>query len=511
MKRSEKIGLSIFCIWFLVQIITLPKSPGTFYEPAHYYNLYLPNFGLGSDLSIQPFAFKTLLSQYSFLKVLLEIFQGDIITLHQFITFLSPFLGFLAFFLFFTFIPDFKDNKLVLSSLVCSGVSWPPIPLLLGMGTIFCLTRSILQANVSLVISWLLLFIGLAFYWHSAHMVFLFPIVFFLLFLIYPKFLGCRASLQENAPRINLNKLLVFLVISIFVWVYIKETPIFSKLLGVTYFLDPLIMAEALFSKGSFIPLDYQYSFNFCMPLRILDALRYATFLLTYLAIIFYSIHTIKIKNHDGNLIWALSLLFGSIVFQALYLISTKTVAPAPVLIFLIPFVLGLCIIKTKHKSNSTGIKLIFGALFVSIIISLVLSQSYMVYKNSTTSMESIEDFDKYYPLSVWLATNMYDKKIISDANTMGYVAIWYGKNKQHYTHPVYFESIGFKSYDLLYKGSYDHAINIIYNFDAYRKNLVFESLEGWNKYKPLSPDVIQKNSLDVLYNDGGILILSKY
>jgi hypothetical protein len=509
MKRNEKIASSILAISFLFNIITLPKSPGSFYVSSHYYNLYLPNFGLGSDVSILPHAFKTLLAQYSLFKVLLEILQEDIIILHQSLYFLSPILAFFAFVLFFSVIPDLKENRIMLSSLMCLVVSWSPISLILGMATLFCLTKSTLKASIPHVISWMLSFLALAFYWHSAHLVFLFPIIFLLLLQMHFQ-LRNKDLPKEKAPKIKSNTLIVFLVISLFVWVFIRETPIFSRLFVATYFLDPLIISKGLFGKGSFIPLDYQYIFDFYISVSVLDVMRYITYLLTYLAIIFYSIHTIMVQNHDRKWIWALSLLFGSVSFQFLYYIATATIGPAPIHIFLIPFLLGICMVKAKNKASSARIKLIYGILFVLIMSSLALSASYTIYKDTTTSMEFMEDFDKYYSSSMWVANKLYEKNVLSDANTMGYMAIWCGKNKQYDIHPVYFHSIVLSTYDRLSKGTYNHAVNIIYNLDMYKKNLVFESLERWNKFKPLPPDIIQKNNLNILYNDGYILVLNK-
>ena len=510
MEKSEKAACLILSIYFLFCTITLPKSPGSFYLPAHYYNLFLPNFGMGSDISILPFAFKTLITQYSFLKILLEFFNGNIIALHQLFYILSPILVFIAYVLFFSIIPDFKENRIVLSSFICLTTTWSPISLILGMATLFCLIKSTLQASTSLVISWMISFVALAFYWHSAHIVFLFPIVFLLLLHMCPKLLLEKYFLKEEAPSIKSNTLLVILVLSIFIWVYIRETPIFSKLFGITYFLDPLIISKGLFDKGSFIPLDYQYLFDFYVPIRFLDVTRYATFLLTYLAITFYSIHSIWVQNRDGKSIWALSLLFGSITFQLLYFIATKTIGPAPIFIFLIPYLLGLCMIKIKAKVSPAGIKLIYGILFVLVMASLALSASYAIYKDITTSTEFSEDFNKYCTSSIWVAANLEGTEIFSDANTLGYMAIWYGRNKLYYTNPVYFGFIGLSKYDRLYKGTHENAVNIIYNFNIYKKNLVYESLEGWNKFKSLPPDIIQKNNLNILYNDGGIWVLSK-
>ena len=83
MEKSEKIALIVFIIFFSVNAISLPKSPGSFYEPSHFYNLFLPNFGVGSDVSILPNASNSLATQYSLNKVMLEFTQNDILYLYR--------------------------------------------------------------------------------------------------------------------------------------------------------------------------------------------------------------------------------------------------------------------------------------------------------------------------------------------------------------------------------------------------------------------------------------------
>jgi len=507
MKRTEIVALSVLAISILFNILSFPKSPGNFYTPSHYYNLFLPNFGLGSDFSLLPTAFKTLLTQYYLFKIFLELFQDNIITLHRSFYLFSQLLTFLAFILFFSIVADFKRNRVLLSSLICLMISWSPISLLLGMSTLFCLTKSTSQKRISFVICWILLFITLSLYWHSAHMVFLFPILCFLFLKLFFQILCDGCNLIEVEPKVSPNTLLVFLVISIFIWVYVRESSILSQVFKSTYFLDPSTIYHGIFDKGSFIPSDYQYEFKFYIPLRILDLLRYFVFLLTFVMITFYSLYSLWIKNYDLKLIWALSLLFGSIAFLLSYYIASGTLAPATILIFLIPYLLGLCMIGIKD--NPRVVKMICLISFTSIIISLFLSQSAIVYKDITTSAEFSEEFDIYYPSSIWVATYLGENELFSDANTIGYVAIWYGYARKYYIHPIHFYSVGLSTYDALYKGVYGHNINFIYNFNAYEKNLVFESLQSWNKFKSLSPNIL-KNHLSLLYNDGYIWVLSR-
>lgn len=126
-------------------------------------------------------------------------------------------------------------------------------------------------------------------------------------------------------------------------------------------------------------------------------------------------------------------------------------------------------------------------------------------------SLEFQSDFKMYESCSMWLANNLYGKTVISDANTVGYISIWYNKNNYHCNNPLFFYSIGESTYHEIYQGNYNsHSSVIVYNYVIYQKHLVFESLQSWNKFKPLAPGMLQRNNLDVLYNDGNIWVLTK-
>lgn len=506
MKRNKKAGLIIVIISFLLQVITLPTSPGIFYEPSHYYNLYLPNFGFNSEISILPTSFKTLAAEYSFKKVSLLLFQNDALALYRSLYLLSPILIFLAFILFFSMIPAFRKERVLLSSLLALTVDWPSIPLILGITAVYCIIKSMSKKNTSFKIVLILSFTSLALYWHSAHILFLMPIVFILIFIII---FNKKEYLYQQKLREVLNILSIILIISIITWVLIRETPLFSMAFKITYYLDFSVITKALFSKGSFLPVEYQYIFNFYIPSTYIDLIRYTAYLLTISIFLLYVLHDIYAKKYNKIFILALSFISGSIGFILLYYIATETIGPAPMFIFLIPFLLALCVNSIKKQSKRS--KIGWGFIFIIIITFLIIIKSYNIYEYVTTSVGFSNDFERYSSSSLWITKNLpAGTRIISDANTIGYMAICYGKTNQFEHNTVYFSSIGLNIYDQLYKGIYQSDSKVIYNFDIYKKNLVFQSLEAWNKFKPLSPDIIQRNIFNIFYNNYGILLLSK-
>jgi hypothetical protein len=507
MRRYEILGASLLAISILLRIFYLPRSPGNFYGPAHYYNLYLPNFGLGLEVSILPSAFRTLSSFYSLSKMLLEIFGEDVLVLHQSLWILSPVLTFSAFILFFSLISLFRENRVLLSGTLSLLLSWSPVVLVLGMTTLYCIIKFTARVDFSLAISWILAFITLSLYWHSADMLFCIPIIISLIFLVYYNLANTHINLPKaKSSTILLISLLFISSVTVAIWTIVRGGLAFSTLHRIDKLFDPQVIWKGSFAKGSFVLPEFQYIIDFFVPVYVIDVMRYVTYFLTIIIILIYIYNT---KNCVLEKVLAKGLLFGSIIFMFLYFMATLTIGSAPIVVFLIPFALGLCILKAKSNKDPLKVRLIYGAAFF-IIGSLILTALYNIclYTNNT---EFRCDFETYRSSSMWIATNLpSNTKLLSDANTLGYIAIHYAKNKQYNINPLFFYSIGNFTYVSLYNGEFNSSAKILYNFNIYRENLIFESLQAWNKFKPLPPQIVQKNKLNVLYNDNFVWVLSK-
>lgn len=186
MKDSDNIAVkNKVDIFFLLsaiifRILTSPTSPGKFYGPAHYYNLYFPDFGLNSDVAILPKASETVLSMYLLNKVTLEVL-GDILLLRQAIYVMQPLLVFCLYYLFFTFI-GVRDYKIFLSGFLSMILDWPGIVLVLGMVVLY----SFFKVGREFFVLALISFSTLTLYWHSGHTLFFCNIaVYFWLYFSY--------------------------------------------------------------------------------------------------------------------------------------------------------------------------------------------------------------------------------------------------------------------------------------------------------------------------------------
>ncbi|WP_430515118.1 hypothetical protein [Pyrococcus woesei] len=491
---KNKIGIFFLLSAIIFRILTLPTSPGNFYGPAHYYNLYLPDFGLNSDIAILPHASKTVLSMYLLNKVTLEVL-GDILLLHQAIYVMQPLLVFCSYYLFFTFI-GVRDYKIFLSGFLSMILGWPGIVLILGMVVLY----SFFKVGREFFVLALISFSTLTLYWHSSHMLF-----FVILLSISGFILVIKIIFKNQAGKVNQyipTRIVLVTLLSTFVWVWGRKLYGSQNLLSSFreyFYLKRLL--EGLFSKGAFVPPEYLYYDPLYARFDpIFDALRYVLYLATFIITLSTSFKALKLNKREEML--GLPLIVGSGAFMFLYYLATYTFGPAPILVFLIPYSLN---ILTKKMVNRKS----FALIMIFFVVLLTITGIYGQYKGIRSSPEFNQDFITFSPPIQWLTEHKAEITIISDANTLGYMTIWYGKNSLYHKSELHFVSIGNYYYQKLYTGNYERRGDIIfvYNYELYRKNLMFESLQAWNKYKPLEPLVVLKNRLNVVYSSQKIWI----
>ncbi|MEM4615937.1 MAG: hypothetical protein QXY19_02910 [Archaeoglobaceae archaeon] len=497
MSLESRLGILFLILSILIQLITLPTSPSSFYGPSHYYNLYLPNFGLSYEISILPHAAKTVLGMYGLHKVILTILNENVLLLHSAIHLLSPIFVFLSFYLFFTAI-NFKRKRTLMSGIFSIIFSWAPIALLLGMMCIFTVMNKGTKYTLILLPS----FLTLSLYWHSAHMLFFISMVFLLIYLIIVK-----VPAKDNFSE-EMRKMIFLLVISTFVWIWIRELYGAKNWKDLWLYFELEKIFRGLFLKGSFVPVEYQYADPITELSFFIDYFRYIVYVVVIMSILFYSLSSLWGKKLEQYGL-GLPLLCGAATFILLYYISTEIFGPAPIMVFLIPYFLAMTLNKIELGLNTKKYRLLL-ALFLTMICFLAISCFYYKYVDLKTASEFNQNFEVFKPPIHWLSEHKDECYLLSDADTMGYMAIWYGKDTLYNRSKIYYSSIGNYQYDRLFKGLYDDNYVVIYNYELYIKNLVFRSLQSWNKYKPLNSSIALKNDLGIIYNSNKIWILEK-
>ena len=188
-----------------------------------------------------------------------------------------------------------------------------------------------------------------------------------------------------------------------------------------------------------------------------------------------------------------------------MYLIAAGIAGPAAILIFLIPFFL----IYLLKNCRQTKRPLLIRLTILIISLALLATSFYSVFTSYMVNPQYSERFQTYEAPAFWLSNHVQNGgRVLSDCDTLGYIALWYGKERLYEMSVLSFVSIGNFTYDALSKGEYKSPDIFVYNFNLFSQHRLFESLQSWNKFEPLPPDIATKNELDVVYNTGGIWIL---
>jgi len=503
MKRSDKIGLLIFFLFFMLNIIRLPTAPGESYISAHYENLYLPNFGLNLEISILPYAFKNLITWYIFDKILLEIASENILVLHQILYVWKPVLIFLAFILFFSSSEKFRQERIFLSSFFTLLPVNKALPYVVGMSTLFLVvfTNTHRKKLIPGTMAWILTFLALALWWHTAHILFTVPIILLLILLLLYRDLGKAKPILSRITTI-----ILVLIPSLAIWVFIRKQFFLLPLNNLLKFRQ-FFNIFSLFNKrsGNFAPSEFQYPYEFVIPAIV----RYLSYLLIFVVIIAYVVKGIARKEFNTERLFAISFVISTPIILFLYYMATESfvVFYAILNFFIIPFLLGYLLTEIKNSPNRKLRKIYF-IIFITILSFLILIIIAQYYNTRYCSTEFNTHFDKYKWSSVWIAKNFNNRVILSDANTVGYLAIHYAKDQLYKNSTVVFKSITNSNYYQLINGFYRGNACVVYNLDIYEKKLIFRSLQAWNKYISPSPNIIQENNFNKLYDMGKLWIL---
>ncbi|MFA4669681.1 hypothetical protein QDY65_03855 [Pyrococcus kukulkanii] len=512
MNSTKKMGLMILIFSFIMRVITLPQSIGYAYGPAHFYNLYLPNLGVESAISILPNYFRTLLTGYIYLKVMLELF-GDPLLVYRILYIVQPLLTFSGYLLFFSLIPQFKKPRFIFASILSLIIYWPSEQylvgaLVLGMTALF----GILSQNTNLILIGYLSLVSVSLYWHSASVLFA---VFLFSFLLI-------RYLDRHSKR-DMFQLLMVSLISVWIWVYVRghyQKRVFELFLGsllnITEYFNVNYLKVALFSKGIVAPPEFVYD-KYGQVGAILNYIKYVGYiniiLIIFLIIFVYPLLTLSNKIvqyyimslNKQLMLLAVSLILGAIIHTILSFLVLKTIGSIVFIVFLFPYTIAY-----MWKTYSITKRKFYIGVLIYLLFSIGLPEAYSTYYvEIKTNPRFNERFELYNTYSMWIGKHFNNGSyLISDAATIGYISIWFGKDKLYKQSEIHFKSFDNNDYISIRNGKWNKHHFVIYNFKLYIQNLPFYSLQAWNLYKPIPPEEILKNPLNKLYDSKNLWIL---
>jgi len=506
MNTTQKLGLLLLVFALDIRLLTLPSAIGYTYAPAHFYNLYLPNLGVHSPTAILPGAFKTLPADYSFLKILIDVFRNPLLV-YKLLYVLQPLLVFFSYYIFFKLVPHINESRFFLASLFSIFVYWPSEQylvgsLILGMISIVGIMSGKKKFHVLGYIS----LITVSLYWHSASV--LFGVFLFSLLLI-------RYLMVPT--KTDIFNLLIVSLILMMVWLYVRGHyqqhvfySLFSSLFNIFKYVNIKYLKMALFSKGIVAPPTFVYT-RYTTIIKILNYMRYTGYGMVFIVVLLCPLIVYRCNKYGRALkllaILSLSFVFGTIAHTILSFLTLMTIGPIVFIVFLFPFAVACLMLQYKMTRNKLYV-FIVGYLLLTIGVS----QAYYAYHiDIEMNPRFNENFEMYKIYALWIGE--YAPRhgcFISDSATIGYIAIWFGRYKLYVSTLVHFESLDNTNYAELYNGLWGRQCFLIYNFDLYLRHLPFYSLQAWNRYEPLSPEgLLLKNSLNKIYDSNIIWILS--
>jgi len=497
LSKFSIFGVLILMVSIITSTFPLPSAPGRGYEIFHYYNLFLPSFGNNMKITPIPQAYKTLTTHYILKKILLEIVtDNDVLLLHRLINDLDPaknpfkvILIFLSYVLFFRTLKIKTDQSIFSASILAISNVSVGIPLILGMTAFYGFLEGI---NRKKLLIGAISFVTLTLYWHSAHVLFLVMITAALIFKI-----ARTPSYKQYYSILTW----ILIVISTFVWLWHRNRiPI--EVSSITWQYIKL----GLFSKGKFAPKAYVYSWNKNLSTlgTILDLCRYISYLIIMLLLLITAIFTSK-KGEENE--FTLPFIFGNLFYSFLYFIATKTFAVAGFIWILYPYIISVYLVKKKIINK----KLFFYIMILIIFVSgTFIAQGFYQQILDYSHPEFSQNFELFGPPVFWLCSSSKEANLIADSSTIGYIALWYGKEKLYKYCKFHFASIGTTTYEALLKRTYVGREIFIYNFEIYKENLIFESLEAWDIFKPLPPEIVINSDFNIVFNSQALWICAE-
>lgn len=509
--------LGVIIIWYI--ICTLPVSPGDFYGPFHVANLFFPNFGINFKYSAIPEAAKTLATFYVFNKILL-ILSGKRIMEYYYMVFLTDVLfRFPGYLLLFSAFPELRKFRIIFAMIFTIAINFPGIPVFLIASTLVELINLTLINDNSSKMNHLIVFIIIltmtALYWHT-----LSAVVAFIIF----SYLSLLAILKRSFNTKTTRELYLFLISSTIIissWIYLRSMNMLKVVLINFSYIQTLLQWKyiklGLFGAGSLVPPEYRFDWQFPFPTTIINILRWVSYIVAYIFLTKLSFRIFSIKSRDFQMrsiyLITTALLISDVIDKLAHYFAIRDIGMTVWFVILYPLFFTYFLrdnirnITQKYFSLRTFINLTVSLLFIT---SILLTSAYYAYTTATQLPSRNTPFNLYTSSLSWIVSHSEgDAKVLSDADTAGYYEVLYAKYEMYQHIPLYFRDIRLPEYDKLYRGFYNSTDKqlIVLNIKLYQKHLAFGSLRYWDRFKPLPPQKMFKNRVQVIYNDESFMI----
>lgn len=502
--KNNLVTLLYFTLVLLATVLLLPKSLLGFYHVQAFSAIYLPNLE-GSS--------KAIIGYTILMKVLSLMFSGNVLVISNIAGIDSVLSVIFSYLLLFRIVDGDPKIKTIVSFLYPIVIlCLAPTDILVGyvsgfsMILYFIISFFLIDERrkcnyTSLFFIAFISWVTLGLFWHTVHvMMYLIFMTYMVIFNLY------NIHKYRTLPQWNI--LIVLTVSFLFMWFYLRESLIHNLLLE----SFSHISISSIFGKGSFAGI-YAYKHNLHY-MGYIDIMRYLGYLLAYTIILIfaieYAINIIKKKDVSKTQIFLLALFISEILFLFMYFISSGSIGPRILITFSYPLII-IMLNNNRQLSvkylNNFNIRMII-TLFL--IIPVILTAVFSSYNYFVESPEQNIYIDSYKNSFGWSSEYSNADVIISDAHTSGHYQLFYMLQKIFDKKQIDFISVSYAKYEQIVDSTYNPSDNslLIINEILYEKHLLFQSLQAWNKFEPLSPEYIGQNTnLNKIYNDGRVAI----
>jgi len=510
--RSSKAIVIFLMLVYIIYLILMPISIGGAYQANMIVNIYLPNLGLDSNPNLDPSSIILYIVAMNIFSLILGVDTVELISIVAIILLTSITLSYLLLTRSFS---KHKHYDLLI------GLGYPLIILGLDLSLFraytlnftlpLCLIMCYVLLNIDgqrkkeLFIVGTLSSIALGYYWHTFYTITFLIVLYFFVYLNVYRYLS-----RNNLILINLMMPLLFGLIFIAIWLFLRES-----VLSFTLFNPNLILEFSdFFSKGSFTG---QYSFQGDLPTTIIDPLRYIGYIVTYVVTLLLVIKIVQNyligRSISESEILLVSVFSADITFQILYFIASHSISPKVLIFLLFPmFVLTLKYdnLKNIFPFGVAKLNLLRIVIIVVATIPLILTSLSGIYIYTNDYPEYNIPKDTYASSINWNVNYLDSSTIISDTHTLGHYLLSYIVDYQRIFGLPICNSIGYKDYHDLVTSRYrlSNGETLIINNELAKKHVVLESLNSWNKFEPLSYTSIRDNpNLKQIFSDGKVVI----
>lgn len=508
MNRIKKYTLFYFITVTALAFSLRSHSLGGAYQPSIVSNIFLPDLGINSYISVNPIS---TIGYVSLMKIFYLVVGTDIVMSTNIAGIYSIFAIIFSYQLFLSVLPGDTNVKKFI------GYIYPL--LLIGLDTsilrgyvfsftiplcfvilFFLLNKNTQRNYTSMFLIALISWISLGLFWHT-----LFTLTFILIcfYLIFPYIFNP----MENKTKIKWNLFILVVVTFIFIWYSLRESTLYNLVANQHIEINFL----SLFNKGS---LASEYGYQSIVPVYYIDFIRYLGYLLIYIIMGVFSLNallkTTLSKEFVGDSVLIVVFLLSDLLFQIIYFCATKSISPRVLILLSYPLMLIIILSKSKPEQDIlSNIKLKY-IIATFLIFSLFITSMSGLYEYAVEKPEKRLDANIYNDNFYWVMTHSNTKYLFSDTHTIGHYQILYSNSEFYSRDKLFYKCLDYRKYKSIVDSEFklDKDDVLLINTELYKKHLIFGSLEAWSEYEPLNKTHISQNkNLNLLYDDGRIVM----